>query len=249
MPKPSESINDFDAIADVYDQLVSWAPYGRWVRDLVRRLRRHGLRKRHLILDAACGTGLSTIALARLGYRVVGVDRSERMLRQARRKLDGTNLRITFHRQDLLGLDLSAAFDAAVCMHSGLDYLGTAEEFTRALRSLRSQLRQGALLAFDKCLHRPGFYRKAYTNSREIPCGTAIFHYSWDEKRRLFDQRCVVLRRGADGVETRTEVLHRMRAFAPDELAEMAGAAGFEVIEPVRQFTVEDPGMGIFRAV
>ena len=57
-------------------------------------------------------------------------------------------------------------------------------------------------------------------------------------------------REGADGAQSRrTEVLHRMRAFAPEELAAMVGAAGFRVLEPVRQFTVEDPGMGIFRAV
>ncbi len=242
-------VNEFDSLADVYDQLVSWAPYEKWVRDLVRRLRRHGLRRGQLVLDAACGTGLSSIPLARAGYRVVGVDRSEEMLGYARGKVLGAGLDIRFVRGELLDLDLPLSFDAAVCMHSGLDYILDLGELARAFRSLRGQLHEGALLSFDKCLNEPGFYREPRTDSRRIRGGTAIFHYSWDRERKFFDQRCVMLRDEPQGRLRRTEVLHRMRAVPADELVAMVEEAGFKLLEPVRQFTVADPGMGIFRAV
>ncbi len=245
----ADEINSFDPIADVYDQLVSWAPYEKWVPDLIRRLEPYGLKRGQLVLDAACGTGLSTIPWAERGYRVVGTDRSEKMLQQARRKLEGRNLEVSFVRRDLLRLDLPLIFDVSVCMHSGLDYILDLEDLARAFRCLRGTLRAGGLLAFDKCLDEPGFYRRAYSNSRRISGGTAVFHYSWDKKRKLFQQRCVVLWQKADGSSARTEVVYLMRAIRVKDLIEMIESAGFEVLEPPRQFAVTDPGMGICRAV
>ncbi|MFF2809031.1 class I SAM-dependent methyltransferase [Streptomyces sp. NPDC058000] len=44
-------------------------------------------------LDAACGTGRQTAALAARGYRTIGVDQSPEMLAQARRKVPGAEFR------------------------------------------------------------------------------------------------------------------------------------------------------------
>ncbi|MFE7295608.1 class I SAM-dependent methyltransferase [Streptomyces sp. NPDC057579] len=44
-------------------------------------------------LDAACGTGRQTAALAARGYRTIGVDQSPQMLAQARRKVPGAEFR------------------------------------------------------------------------------------------------------------------------------------------------------------
>lgn len=245
----TEQINEFDSIAAVYDELVSWAPYDCWVRDLVARMRPYGLEPGQLVLDCACGTGLSTFPWVEYGCAVVGTDRSEKMLRQARKKLHGRELPVTFIRQDMLALELPMVFDVAVCMHSGLDYILEVRDLERAFRSLRSQLRRGGLLAFDKCLDEPAFYRKSYTDSRVVSGGTATFEYSWDRKRKRFDQRCTVLKEALDGTVRRTEVLHRMMPVPLDKLLGMVETAGFETLEPPRQFQVSDPGMGIWRAV
>ena len=245
----NERLNDFDCIADVYDQLVSWAPYGRWVSDLTDRLRRYGFHEGQVVLDCACGTGLSTLPWVEHGCRVVGTDRSEGMLQQARSKLQGQDLSVTFVCQDVLELDLPFEFDAAICMHSGLDYILDLRRLAHAFTSMRRQLRPGGLLAFDKCLDEPGFYRAAYTDSRTIPAGEAVFEYSWDRKHKIFEQRCTVLRARPDGDPARTDVFHRMKPVALDDLIEMVESAGFETLEPPRQFRVSDPGMGIFRAV
>ena len=241
--------SDFDAIADVYDELVSWAPYGQWVCDLQRRLASYGLKRGQLLLDVACGTGLSTIPWAERGYRVVGIDRSERMLEEARKKLRGKRLEVEFVRADILTLELPLEFDAALCMHSGMDYFLDTDDLARAFRSLRKRLREGGLLAYDKCLDEPAFYRDPYSDSHKISCGEAVFHYSWDRGRRLFEQRCAVHRSGEGGATWCTAVVHRMMAVPLQELIELTESAGFKLLEPPRQFTVADPGMGIFRAV
>ena len=243
-----ETVNDFDSIADVYDELVAWAPYDEWVASLIERMQRYGLPRGGTVLDAACGTGLSSIPFGRRGYRVTGVDRCEEMLAQARQKAEEAALDAAFVCADLLDMDVETRFDAAVCMHSGLDYFLDLNDLSCVFRSLRRHLKPGGLFAFDKCLDEPEFYRAAYTDSRTLSCGTVTFRYSWDKKRKLFDQRCVVMRNGPDGRVRRSEVLHRMRAVEVGELVEMVESAGFRVLEPPVVFTILDPGMGIFRA-
>ncbi len=242
-----ETVNDFGAIADVYDELVAWAPYEMWAEGLERRLRRWGLRPGARMLDAACGTGLSLLPWARRGYRVAGVDASEAMLRRARRRLEQEGLTAELIRRDLLGLDPGGSFDAAVCMHSGLDYVLEEADLARAFRSLRGALRPGGLLAFDKCLDEPGFYEPDRTETRRLSCGRARFEYRWHRRRRLMEQRLVVER--TEGEPARTEIVFHLRAVPPDELVAMVLGAGFVLLERPVQFSVHDPGMGIFRAV
>ncbi len=87
----------FDDIAPKYDFLNHILSFGMdilWRRRLVRRLDRK-LRFRTgkdnssqtaSILDVACGTGDLTIALARKGWSLTGVDVSEGMVEKARQK-------------------------------------------------------------------------------------------------------------------------------------------------------------------
>ena len=246
---PEEAVNDFGPIADVYDDLVAWAPYREWVDELEARLRHYGLPRRASLLDAACGTGLSTLPWLEKGYRVTAFDQSREALKIARSKVRGRNFPVRFLRRDLLRLDLGGPFDAAICMHSGLDYLLADDKLRRALRELRKPLRAGSLLSFDKCLHRPGFYRDPVTTRRELPGGEAVLRHSWDRERRLMKQECTVIRKSGGEETRRDRVVFYMKAVPVEELVEMTEDAGFEMLEKPRPFRVDDPGMGIFRAV
>ncbi len=67
------------------------------------------------ILDVGCGTGDDARALARLvrpGGRVVGLDSSEAMLAEARRRAEGLDLPLEYHLGDAQQLDLpDGSFD------------------------------------------------------------------------------------------------------------------------------------------
>jgi len=241
-------INDFGAIADIYDELVDWAPYARWIADLEPRLVRHGLAPGARILDAACGTGLSTLPWLERGYRVTATDGSPPMLERARRRIRDAGHNAPLLHRDLLHLDFHAEFDMALCMHSGLDYLLETADLAAAFRSLRGCLVAGGLLAFDKCLDEPAFYREDYGNMRRLSCGAADFDYHWDREHGMLVQRCTVIRRDGS-LPMRSEFVYCLKATPPDELRAMVEAAGFRELEPLKQFTVLDPGIGIFRAV
>ena len=88
------------------------------------------------ILDAGCGTGLVGEALHALGYRaLIGLDYSEAMLEQARRKAVYRSV----HQGDLMArLDFEdAAFDAVICVGTfTLGHIGPSA-FGELLRVVR----------------------------------------------------------------------------------------------------------------
>jgi ubiquinone/menaquinone biosynthesis C-methylase UbiE len=78
----------FDAMADEYDDVQ--APYYRHWFDVVDRLMQRELGRAtpgQRALDLCCGTGIQSLRLAGLGYRVTGVDLAPQLLAIARRKL------------------------------------------------------------------------------------------------------------------------------------------------------------------
>lgn len=247
-PEATAEVNDFGCVADVYDQLVEWAPYELWVDDLERRLRSHGLPEGARLLDVACGTGLSTIPWAQRGYEAVGVDISPDMLERARDRAAECGCSVTFRQGDMLDLQAERPFDAVICMHSGLDYLPDDEALRRAFRSARGCLRQAGLFSFDKCLDEPSFYQDDYSEVRILQGGWARIHYRWNRSRRQLVQRCVVHRTEGQRLGV-TVVEYHLSATPPDDLHRWVEEAGFEMLEPVEEFDVPDPGMGIFRAV
>lgn len=69
-------------------------------------------------VDLGCGTGVVALALAKRGFRVVGVDHSPEMLRIAERKAAGAGLgeRIELREADVLAAELEAgSADVVTC--------------------------------------------------------------------------------------------------------------------------------------
>lgn len=100
------------------------------------------------ILDMGCGTGRHSIELAKRGFRVTGVDISEGMLNEARRKAEG--LDITWVHADATGvLPLEGTFDAAISLcEGGFGLIGQKEDPEEhdlaILRNIATHLKSGA---------------------------------------------------------------------------------------------------------
>ena len=91
------------------------------------------------ILDLGCGTGRHAALLAEGGHRVVGVDRSETMLAQARARCTaGVDLR--FVPGDVREVDLGETFDCVFALFHVASYQVTnrdiADFFAAAARHL-----------------------------------------------------------------------------------------------------------------
>ena len=124
----------YDGIADWYEGFRPALKPQEF--DALRRLLGEGEGR---CLDLACGTGLSTAAVAELGWSAVGIDISGDMLELARRR----GLEVTEASAEALPFD-DGAFDAAVSIWTHVDI----DDFSAAIAEIARVLRPGAPLVY-----------------------------------------------------------------------------------------------------
>jgi len=172
------------------------------------------------LLDVPCGFGRHSIPLARAGYRVTGVDRSQTLIDEARRR--GSEPK--FLQADYRELPFSdASFDAALNLFSSLGYLGDDED-TRALTEIHRVLRPGARLVIET-MHRDRLVGLRHDkNWQLLGEGRLVFEQSTFDPASGVVQSTQTLVEGADR-ESRTWSL---RIYTATELLAMLKRAGFE---------------------
>jgi SAM-dependent methyltransferase len=98
-----------------------------------------GLRKGRRVLDVPCGAGRTSLALAKLGVEVTGLDLRSKFTNRAKRRFRKARLCGTFLVGDMRDLDFDAQFDAVVNWFGSFGYFSDAENldvlrrFTRAV--------------------------------------------------------------------------------------------------------------------
>jgi ubiquinone/menaquinone biosynthesis C-methylase UbiE len=175
------------------------------------------------LLDVPCGFGRHTVPLARAGYRAVGVDRSQTLLAEARRRT-GHERWPKLTRADYRELPFAdASFDAALNLFTSLGYLGD-EDDTRVLAEIRRVLRPGGRLVIETS-HRDRLVTQFQEQDwRLLGEGRLLL------ERRTFDpeagvaQSTQTLIDSAGGRESRT---FSVRTYTATELLRMLASAGF----------------------
>ena len=175
------------------------------------------------LLDVPCGFGRHSLPLAAAGYRVVGVDRSESLLAEARRRAGDADWP-KLVRADYRELPFAdESFDAALNLFTSLGYLGD-EADTGVLREIRRVLRPGARLVIE-------------TMHRDLMV-TIFRDRDWTllgEGRLLVEQRTFDPAAGVtqttqtliDGSGERDSRTFSVRVYSATELIDMLERAGF----------------------
>jgi SAM-dependent methyltransferase len=101
------------------------------------------------ILDIGCGTGGHLVTLAKRGYDVVGVDKSEWMVEFAKEKVRRYGFGARFFVADVLDLKLDEKFDACISMFAVVNYIVKTDDIIQAFKNVRRHLKHGGLFIFD----------------------------------------------------------------------------------------------------
>jgi S-adenosylmethionine-dependent methyltransferase len=164
---------------------------------------------KRLALDVGGGTGFASMQLARMGFEVVLLDRSEEMLQIAREqaKADGVAARISFHHGDageLSRLFDAESFDVIIC-HNLLEY---SESPSTTVQDIANMLCRDAVLSI-LVRNRNGEVLKDAIKSRDWKLATAGLT-----------------------AETVVDTLYgkALRVFTPAEMRDLLGRSGLEVV-------------------
>ena len=188
-----------------------------------------GLEPHHNVLDLCCGQGRHSVALAKTGLNVTGVDLSEEMLEIARSNADEIGLGITLQQADMRRLpnEFSGKFDAVINMFSSFGYLESESDDQQVLHQIARCLKPGGKLLMD-LLNREW----VIINNEETDW------HRHDDGRIVLERRQLDLQTSTnqltyteilpDGTRHELSDLH-MRLYTLTELTKMLEAAGLNL--------------------
>jgi len=207
-------------------------------------LTRHGLANGASILDAPCGIGRHAIHLARMGYRVAGLDLSPVYIERAKhfREKLGIQDRLELKTGDLRSVDEAFAgrtFDAAINMWQSLGYWDDETDVS-ILNQLHRLTGEKGLLVVD-VLNRDNLVKFM------TPFGLTRFDDGTEqhEHRRLnfetshLDLIWEFYRREGEDLRHRSTAKVRFRVYSVHELRNLMQKAGWTPIEEVGSFALE----------
>ena len=177
-------------------------------------------------LDLCCGAGRSSIALARAGFQVTGVDRTAYFLEKARARADAARIEIEWVQMDIRDFVRVEAFDLILNMFTSFGYFDDKEEDLKVLGNIFASLRSGGVFLIDvmgkerlaKILQR--------TTSEVLPDGARLIqrHEIFDDWTRIRNE-WILVREG----RARSFTFHHT-VYSGQELKDRMERVGFRDI-------------------
>lgn len=212
----------FTALARVYDRIMADIEYEEWVDFVLARAAERGFAGGP-VLDLGCGTGNATLPLVRRGYAVEGLDASQAMLAEARRKLPNT----AFHQGSFQTFALPTRFQLVYSLFDSLNNLLTDEAFEAAARNVHAHLAPGGVFVFD--VNTTAGLRHLWEGG--VAAGWADdVYYRWEHS---FDETTLLAKVEAfcDTQEGAFTEVHYERGYDAPLVRRLLTAAGFAAVE------------------
>ncbi|HEX4478505.1 MAG TPA: class I SAM-dependent methyltransferase [Polyangiaceae bacterium] len=178
-------------------------------------------------LDLCCGPGRASIALARRGFAVTGVDRSAFMLEKARERAEVAGVSVEWTLSDMRRFVRPASFDLVLSLFTSFGYFDFPDDNLRVLRNARESLRPGGAMVLELVGKEWLAASFESTGSQDLDGGGVLV-----QRRRVLD--------GWDRVETDWYVLgdgryerftFRHFVYSGQELKALLLGAGFSSAE------------------
>jgi len=173
-----------------------------------------------LVLDAGCGYGRLSYWFVKKGFRVVGVDISQRMIVEARKRVPDA----TFLQHDLRFPYWDSLFDCATSIFSSFGYWEDDLHNIFMLTSLSRALRRSGLFVLDYL--NPTFVKKNLIPEETISKNDKTFHIKrWVHKNMVYKE--IAWQENGNLLSFREQ----LKLLELDDLTRMLKVAGFTPVQ------------------
>ncbi len=234
--KEFKTASPYSVLAAGYDVVMEHVDYAFWasyVHDQIQQYRPES----KTILELGCGTGSLAFELAPLGsYQYLGTDRVEMMVRVARAKADMADAPVQFEVADFSNFRVDRRVDVVILLYDGLNYLLEPTEIGDLMSCVFAALEPGGLFVFDQSTPANSENNEAYFEDEGRADEFSYRRTSRYDRERRLHTTTFEITVGEDTFEER----HLQRAYDQEEIRDLIGANGFEVLAAFAGFT-SDP--------
>lgn len=183
------------------------------------------------VLDLGCGPGRHALELARRGFRVTGVDLSEYLLGEARRRAQESGLAIDLIQQDMREFRGSQEFECALNLFTSFGFFQDPADDRRVVENVFRALVSGGAFVLDtmgKEILARIFQRRDW---REHEGELWLYERTVRDDWSWMENRWIVVR---DGARKEFAIGHRL--FSAAELSSLMLSCGFRRVDAYGDF-------------
>lgn len=225
--------------ASLYDSFMCDIPYGEWSEYVIGKFKKYGVMPPEtmknsgtdgLLLELGCGTGSMARYLCMEGYRVVGLDLSPDMVKEAKKKLiPGFEAHVWDMRTPFLEGEGCSGI-VSVC--DSMNYLTGKDDIRLTMKAAAMQLRKGGVFIFDMKTDR--FYREELGDNvfaDHSGRDAYIWENHYDGEKHINTYDITFYHRVFGRLCTSFTERHVQRAFSPRQVCRTAGEYGLHLCE------------------
>ena len=231
----------YEGFAAVYDMFMEETDYAMWVEYIKKIWQKENCHPK-LIADLGCGTGNVTQLLAKEGYDMIGIDFSEDMLAEAKKKAEAQNLDILYLLQDMREFELYGTVNCIISLYDSLNYITEEKQLLNVFCLVNNYLHPKGLFIFDlntEYKFKEILAQNSFAQTNEAAAYTWENYYDETEKINEFYMNFFI--KEENGSYSRKEEYHYEKAYDIQTIERLLQKSGLQLSAVYDAYTFEPP--------
>ncbi len=227
---------------DYYNLFYENKDYELEAKYIHNKLVKHNLKGKS-ILELGCGTGKHANKLSELGYEILGIEKSESMIKKIEKSKN-----FDFRLGDIRKIKLEKKFDSVISLFHVLSYQISNESLKSVFLTAFNSLKNEGIFLFDFWFAPAVIHQKPSIRIKKIKTKNNTI-YRIAEPEIFIDKNQVNVKYTFHDFHHETnkftisKELHKMRYFSIPELEYIGRSNGFQILETEEFLTGSKPSL------